>query len=444
MTQYRELPKISITTIALSAFLLNIVYYKAYLNLQRFALWGIVGLYLLLNIRHVFSLIKMHTRPKAIWMLVLLVLLWFVLAAITPVVRGTRDFSYLSNISKMIGLTAYLLAIAIHVKKKYGQKNIAEIFMKVFILGICSYVLFTVVILLFPALRQFIVDNVSMTPNQERLLNTAKYNARIGWAGFSGYSASIKCTMSVCFVMYFINSEKTKYPSPILLLFLIILLCGTAFYSRTSLLIALVLVAVVFVLKFAKSRGTKSFWVYLGVGLSSLLAFILFLFLYGEGNRSINWVLEPLLNLSAGEGLTSGSTSTIFGRMLFMPDLNTFLFGDGLYTDPVTSSYYMQTDLGFMRLILYTGVFVALYVYSILFFALYSFNRARNDGKYYLLSGFLLFSFAVFEFKGEAIYIVYPIILILVLLGGNERDYQLKEPSLERTDNQPLEKAHPL
>ncbi len=68
-----------------------------------------------------------------------------------------------------------------------------------------------------------------------------------------------------------------------------------------------------------------------------------------------HWVFSILSNYKKlGHFYDSdGSVETILTRMYWMPDLETLLVGDGFYTDGIY--YYMHTDSGIMRPILYYG-----------------------------------------------------------------------------------------
>jgi len=72
--------------------------------------------------------------------------------------------------------------------------------------------------------------------------------------------------------------------------------------------------------------------------------------------------------INEGEFSTS-STDVLFNRMYFEVSLKTFFIGDGFYTGP-DGSYYMHTDAGYMRNILYFGVIglIILLIYQVQFF----------------------------------------------------------------------------
>lgn len=81
------------------------------------------------------------------------------------------------------------------------------------------------------------------------------------------------------------------------------------------------------------------------------------------------FAFEFLYNFFNKGELSTSSTDTLFNKMYFEVPLDTFFIGDGLYTNP-DGSYYMNTDAGYMRNILYFGIigFFILLIYQIQFF----------------------------------------------------------------------------
>jgi len=115
--------------------------------------------------------------------------------------------------------------------------------------------------------------------------------------------------------------------------------------------------------------------------------------------------------------LTTGNTdnsslNTILYTMRFMPNIKTLIWGDGIYTEPSTGGYYMNTDLGFMRGILYFGIFGVILIYTMVLAAI------RKIGKKSYFTGFMiLITFITFEYKGEIWYSLFPLLLIVILLN---------------------------
>lgn len=69
----------------------------------------------------------------------------------------------------------------------------------------------------------------------------------------------------------------------------------------------------------------------------------------------VDWGLGFLVSLFTTGDANDASLDILFGRMYFELEPLTFLFGDGYYTGS-DGSYYMHTDAGYMRVLLYFGV----------------------------------------------------------------------------------------
>ena len=84
--------------------------------------------------------------------------------------------------------------------------------------------------------------------------------------------------------------------------------------------------------------------------------------------KVLPWAFELFINSQEGNGAETQSTNQL-KDMYFDISNSTFLMGDGYYRDPNDSAaYYMGTDAGYMRQILFYGIFGSLILYSFYFF----------------------------------------------------------------------------
>src|SRR5690606_38149554 len=115
------------------------------------------------------------------------------------------------------------------------------------------------------------------------------------------------------------------------------------------------------------------------------LQFLTIFLLIGLGGLSIYWVLPfEIQSLVTGtllpfafeflysyfdEGTLTTVSTDMLSEMYFTIDWQTFIFGDGKYINP-DGSYYLYTDAGYMRNILFYGIFgtMVLFAYHLLFF----------------------------------------------------------------------------
>lgn len=127
------------------------------------------------------------------------------------------------------------------------------------------------------------------------------------------------------------------------------------------------------------------------------------------------FAFELIINYREGNGFSSGSTDTL-RNMYFPVSGHTLLLGDGKYTSE-NGLYYMNTDAGYMRNILFFGLigFFIIMIYQIQFF----------DWKnHFFKSLFLLLFLMSMHIKGEVVgfLIITQIILFMVLEGGQKHE----------------------
>lgn len=121
------------------------------------------------------------------------------------------------------------------------------------------------------------------------------------------------------------------------------------------------------------------------------------------------YVNEFFKNFINGNGFTSTSTDKLW-NMYFKIDPKTIMFGDGRYTEP-DGAYYMHTDAGYMRNVLFFGVvgFALLFLYQLLIF---DFKDKKHCIKSVIYMLFILLMHAKGEVLGFSI-ITQSILLLL-------------------------------
>src|SRR5690606_31294028 len=79
------------------------------------------------------------------------------------------------------------------------------------------------------------------------------------------------------------------------------------------------------------------------------------------------YALEMIYNFLQSGKLSTVSTDKL-SKMYFSVPYDTLLFGDGHWNDPDGVGYYMQTDAGYMRHVLYFGLFPSMILYALYVF----------------------------------------------------------------------------
>lgn len=135
------------------------------------------------------------------------------------------------------------------------------------------------------------------------------------------------------------------------------------------------------------------------------------------------WLRQPVEAFSQGVSmgyLTFGtSADNLIYNMYFMPSEDSILFGDGRYTNS-DGSYYMHTDAGYMRIVLFMGAMGAGMVYlSYVILIAWLMRLAKTSGNIASVDFGKIFFFLFFceEYKGDAYYVFFGLMSIFVIMN---------------------------
>ncbi|MGP6146567.1 hypothetical protein [Jeotgalibaca sp. A122] len=349
------------------------------------------------------------------------------LALILPSIYGTFDYSYFmivvfSAVQQLIKFTA-LMIVYLRIFKE--EATFSHYAMR-YIVACILYFLFTILFILAPGLKEFWIQLLYISDLDISQLQKPQYVTRIGIDGFAGFGQTFKFSLGILLSVFLIAKDflSNKRRSIFLLGAILMLLMGTLFYGRIGSVAGFVAILVLLVNFFSYQRTLKT-------GLSFIaMSFILFLLVIVASlfNEAIlvwlEWAFELIITfINTGE-FSSTSTDILFERMYFIPDLKSFLIGNALYSDPA-GGYFMGTDVGILRNILFFGFIPTLIVYLVIAMTLYGIKDFLTAyGKCgRILLGLLVFTFLLFEFKGSIYQAFYPILVPFygILLYENKR-----------------------
>lgn len=352
--------------------------------------YGVSIVYILLNWK---LILEACFRQRKI---IFLVLLLFVISLIIPIINATDDFSYaFSAASYFLKKGIVYLFLLSFILKKYGKEKLLYHFMYYFIVTHVIYVIGTLILVFSPSIQNFWFG-IFNKESADVLLRSSGYTFRLGWQGFAGFTLTLNCTLSIIFLLFlkFETRPRMITMSQFLIPFIACMI-GNMFYGRIGLIISIIVSSIAMI--FWNRKHLEK------IVLS--VAFIL-LFILAIGTLKdvpffsgwYNWMSRPIINL-----IDSGEfNDKSFDRLQEMNQVeispNTFVFGDGLYKDDEGRSY-MDTDAGFIRNILFWGIFGAILSYGL---TLYSIFELRKISRMLVLQ--LLITFFAFEYKGVVYY----------------------------------------
>lgn len=404
-----------IITVLMTAYLMNVFYFNMFATVQKLCVWSLIAGYLVLNNRIVSKILNriflVYQKKKNV---LFLLLLWGIIILLIPLLYGTFDFSYFGEYITIIATLFNCMAICVRIYKTEGENDLIEKFMRNYIFAMAVYVFSSVIAVVFSPYREFIINSVSMSDYARIVIQDERYRTRIGFAGLSVYSSGIKCALANLFVLFFAFKrlrEKNKIGVR-LCLFYIWTLLGEFFYSRTSLMLSIICLVLFVMMVLTKLHRVTKFLEFVLLGVLAVLFAIVLILQFEGDNASLAWQLEAFTNLLNGRGFNATSLN-IMKRMNFVPGISTLLFGDGRYTGD-NGGYYMSTDLGYMRSILYYGLFGLLFVIFLIIISVKTIPKIRKEPEYSVLAIMCVIAFAVFEIKGECMGVFYPIIFTLM------------------------------
>ncbi len=338
------------------------------------------------------------------------ILLAMIIVLIPPLVHQTNDYSYLIIIFGIV-TTSFRSILLIYILYRIDRKKIFENYCFFFIKGCCVYVLFTLIFICFPKFKDFWCTDV-LTSVYET--DYYYYIFRYSLNGFAGFSAASIMSFGCIISGYIIANEKKLNIYHIVQFILII--TGCFFYGRITIFGIILGMLLVFS---QKSNAYKNFKLILIIMTIFMMLILLLNYLASISDEFFywrKWAFAILDQVFVKHNVTDYSVVHMFEDMYFLPDVKTLILGDGYYTDPFTGKYYMSTDVGFMRVILYGGGGCICILFGMLIFLIYK-TYVRTESK--LRKRLFIFTavlWMILEMKGESyqriIMLVYPLFLV--------------------------------
>ena len=264
-------------------------------------------------------------------------------------------------------------------------------------------------------IRLFFLRFISISEYEINLFKSQPYRFG-GITGFTGFGISV--TFAIAFVLSFFdlrlsyeNEKKRCYP----IVFRAILALGSVAAGRIG---AVIIGFTIILFLLGKMKNLKVVFCIAWVSVSSVLLFLIAfdsnVLFYFKQSAFLSWIFEPIINLIDNGKVSTASTDELI-RMYFTPPISTMLMGDLRYSVPETQAYYLGTDVGYMRLILFAGIPLALSFYASWFFLLVKTLKAYKCSSN-LLKIFFLFIFTLIELKGDFLFATAPGIRLLFIV----------------------------
>lgn len=388
-------------------------------TIQKIFVYLISTSIVMLNFKFLKNKLSIKDKYLKLSFICYLVILLF--SSILPILYTTFDFSYFTYVlvfTKIVVKNIFLLVIFL---KIYRNKSSFYLYAKYYIMSCCIYIGITIIMMAVPSFKDFWLSIIHIDPYEQMLTINEQYISRIGVQGFAGFQQTFMCSVGVILNTYMIifNNSRFKKNHFQIYMSLFMLIIGTLFYGRIGSIISFIALVILIMYYLTKIRNIKRALAIIG------LIMILFssLTYIAKDNEKVdtwlNWAFDYVDNYKNTGTLSNESADYLFDHMYFMPETKTLLIGDGYFTDKVSGYYYKSTDVGFMRNILFYGVFLTTIGYLTIIFILIGFKKrcSENKNKAGLVLFMLFFiQIIMFELKGGIHFVMSATLLPLYLL----------------------------
>ena len=352
----------------------------------------------------VFNVISDLKNKSGIIICFLFLVFWIVIVVIA---NSTKDFSFLRTLVHLyIQLIIGLFLYSYYLKNKCENKILNYILIA---FAIQSIIIFLGIA--FPSFRELIYA----TKTEKEIALQRHYQYRglsLSGSGFFGLSLSYGIIL-----ILFPTEKNTLFRKSIFLRILLyfVLLFGAASAGRSGLFVGLLLSIISFIAnkRYQKVKISRFFLAaFLSIIALYCIAKMVQSVLSANALSAFQYLIKYLDEFFA-KGFSTTSTNRLW-NMYFKIPYETFFFGDGRYmTDD--GHYYMSTDAGYMRPILYAGIFC----FIALFFLQKNImdigdTKKQNKKLYILIAIYILIE----QIKGEVLgwAIMFNSVLLLFLL----------------------------
>ena len=289
-------------------------------------------------------------------------------------------------------------------KKNFDLSDFLKCF--VYVVGIQS--LLALLMFLFPALHDFMYSIIRLNELEDEMVDST-YGMRLqGW-GSNFFGAGIINGLALILMTYLFLNKRVRRLWCFTILYVFILVIGILI-ARTTLIGFLFSLFYLLVWKWKNPYWIKRKMRWMLLVCLILLSGVSFIFLYLDA-KVVMWAFEMFINYSSDAGLSSASTDRLKEMYVYPTSLKTYLIGDGLFN--LKDHYYMETDVGYLRLLFYGGIPVALcffiYPYMIIKKTLATYSSPLFKRLLFIIFLYVL----VLNFKGLA-----DVNLFLILLYG--------------------------
>lgn len=367
-------------------------------------------IYLLKDWKWISLIMGLVIKNRCTFLALLFFLVASVISFVVIIINQSYEFSYIQNLLLAIKNVIVFLFLYRLIQNTYKQ-DCLEKFMMYYIIACLLYVGSTCVLMVNADFR---LNWLNIIDTSEALIDKSlevSYVSRIGWAGFSAFMYAFKILMGFTFSLFLLEKKKVS------IVVSVALIVGAFFYGRIGGFLAFIIFTVYLLRYFIQINGNKILQLLLlMLGISVTLVYFV-----NDFNNEIfvwfSWASGPVQSfldgLAYGQISFGGSVDHMYDDMYFMPEEDTLIFGDGAFTNS-DGTYYMYTDVGVIRSVLFFGLSGTIMIYlSLIFLALASIKNIVCKNVRAFLVICILISTMIFECKGLIYVLTYGYLFVV-------------------------------
>ena len=342
-------------------------------------------------------------------------------ALVVVVINGSADGKVISEIGirfTMLFGGAYFLTW--YLKQMNVNMNY-QIILKAFIAVLVIQCFIGVGTFVNPVIKE--IFNAIQKPSDVAIQNKVGIMRMSGF-GMTFFGAGLDCGLALMILVFLFRENKFQTGILILLafVFLFILAVGT-FMARTTLIGALFAFGYL-ILPHSNSRKHIKFAAITSVILIVVAGYSIPVLLNSEKyGMVIRFAFEAFFNYSEYGSLETESSNDLQTMYRFPEQLKTYFIGDGWLNHPeIEGYYYKQTDVGYLRLIYFGGVFYALLWFLFHYLMLNRIVMNINSKEIKMLALTIFFFLVVVNVKGLADF--YPLVFLLLVFSSAYKSFQ--------------------
>lgn len=348
--------------------------------------------------------------PFEIVVVIVISLLYSLLSYFSVVYNNTYDMTYaLYFISMIVWLSAAYTIVCL-IKKNHGNIDMQLIFHYMAIVCAIQAVL-GIVIDNVPIVQQW----VDVYINQDQAF-LHKVNRLYG-IGASFDTAGIRFSCALVGIGYLLTRDiPDKMRFFYFILWTVIVVLGNVM-SRTTLVGTVASLGYILIerISLGKGKTIKFFRIILSVSVIVILFVSIVVYCYNtipEFRSYLQYGFEGFFKFYETGRWVTDSTDKLQRMVIFPNNTKTWLIGDGWFEAPSGNGFYMGTDVGYLRLIFYSGI-MGLALFSSLFVFCTTALSKRWMSDRVLFNIFLILQ-AIFWVKiSTDIFLVYALLLLL-------------------------------